>query len=178
MEVSVSFLKEGNYKEYIDRINKSNADYIHFDVMDGKFVANKNLSVTELGKYLDLSNKKNDVHLMVSNPQKYIDKLSLYNVEYITVHAEIKNVVEYLDKINSLGIKSGIAINPETPVEEIYSLLPKVKLVLVMGVHPGKSGQEFIHNTSEKISKLKKMLDEGIITQEDYDEQKKKLLGV
>ena len=155
MEVSVSFLKEGNYKDYINQINKSNADYIHYDVMDGKFVKNKNLSVTELCKYLDLSIKKNDIHLMVSNPDKYIEKLALYNIEYITVHYEIKNVIDYIEKINSLGIKAGIAINPETKVEEIYSLLPMVKLVLVMGVHPGKSGQKFMISTSRKISKIK-----------------------
>ena len=79
-EVSVSFLKEGNYKEHIKKINNSNADYIHFDVMDGKFVDNKNLSLAELETYLKFSKKKNDVHLMVENPKKYIEKLSLYNI--------------------------------------------------------------------------------------------------
>lgn len=154
-EVSVSFLKEGNYKEYVKRINNSNADYIHFDVMDGKFVESKNLSLAELETYLKLSKKKNDVHLMVKDPKKYIEKLSLYNISYITIHKEIKKYDEMLNLIKSYGIKPGLAINPDTKISDIIEDLDKVSLVLLMGVNPGKSGQEFIEEVSFKIKELK-----------------------
>lgn len=155
MEVSVSFLKEGNYKKYIESINKTEADYIHFDVMDGKFVNNKNLPLKELLELIYFSEKKNDVHLMVKNPSKYIEKLALYDIEYLTIHSEIDDCEMFIDRINSFGIKPGIAINPYTDVEKVLPLLSKVKLVLVMGVVPGESGQTFILETEKKIKRLK-----------------------
>ena len=155
MEVSVSFLKEGNYKKYIESINKTEADYIHFDIMDGKFVNNKNLPLKELLELIYFSEKKNDVHLMVKNPSKYIEKLALYDIEYLTIHSEIDNCDMFIDKIRSFGIKPGIAINPYTEVEKVLPLLSKVNLVLVMGVVPGESGQTFILETEKKIKRLK-----------------------
>lgn len=155
MEVSVSFLKEGNYKQYLKEINNTKADYIHFDVMDGKFVKNKNLPLKELLELIFLSNKKNDVHLMVQDPGKYIEKLALYDVEYLTIHKEIPNYLELINKIKSYGIKAGIAVNPDTKIEDIFPLLDKINLVLIMGVTPGLSGQEFILETENKINKLK-----------------------
>lgn len=153
-EVSISFLKDGNYKDYIESINNSDADYIHFDVMDGKFVPKKNLLLNDLTKYLSLSKKKNDVHLMVEKPEKYIELLSSYNIEYLTIHKEIKNYDKYLNQIKNCGFKTGLAINPETKPEDIYPDLDKINLVLVMGVHPGESGQTFIDETTNKINKL------------------------
>ena len=156
MIVSTSFLKEGNYSDFIKMLNESNTDMIHYDVMDGKFVDNTNLkTLSELTKYVDLSTKKVDVHLMVEDPRKYIEGLSLYNINNITIHKEIKNYLEMLDLIKSYGIRVGIAINPDTPVEDIYDLLDKVDVVLVMSVYPGKSGQTFIEESSYKIKKLR-----------------------
>ena len=155
MEVSSSFLKEGNYSNYIKDLNNSNTDYIHFDVMDGKFVKNKNLTVSELEKYLKLSNKKNDVHLMVKDPTKYIKALSLYDISYITIHKEIKNFEEMIKLIKSYGFRVGLAINPETDIKDIYNFLPLVDLILIMSVHPGKSGQKFLKSSLKKISDLK-----------------------
>lgn len=154
-EVSTSFLKEGSYSNYIEMLNNSNTDYIHFDVMDGKFVENKNLSIKELEKYLKMSKKKNDVHLMVKNPKKYIKTLSIYNISYLTIHKEIENYKEMIKLIKSYGIKPGLAINPETDIEDVFEDLKNVSLVLLMSVHPGKSGQEFIEETTNKISVLK-----------------------
>lgn len=154
-EVSTSFLKEGSYSKYIEMLNNSDTDYIHYDVMDGIFVKNKNLSIKELEKYLSMSKKKNDVHLMVENPEKYIKALSLYNISYLTIHKEIKNYKEILNSIRSYGIKPGLAVNPETNIENIFEDLDKISLVLLMSVHPGKSGQEFIEETTNKISVLK-----------------------
>lgn len=154
-EVSTSFLKEGSYTKYIEMLNNSDTDYIHYDVMDGVFVENKNLSIKEIEKYLKLSKKKNDVHLMVENPEKYIKALSLFNINYLTIHKEIKNYKEMLGLIKSYGIKPGLAVNPETNIESIFEDLDKISLVLLMSVHPGKSGQEFIEETTNKISVLK-----------------------
>ena len=155
MEVSVSFLKDGSYKNYIKEINKTEADYIHFDVMDGKFVSNKNLPLKELLELLYISDKRNDVHLMVKNPDKYIDKLCLYDIEYLTIHSEIDDANLLIEKIRSCGIKPGIAVNPDTDIKKIFPLLDKVKLVLLMSVYPGQSGQKFIDDTEQKINELK-----------------------
>jgi len=122
--------------------------------MDGKFVSNKNITVSELPKLIDNVKKKIDIHFMVSNPDKYIEKICYYNIEYITIHYEIKNLEDYIDKIKNYGFKVGIAIKPETDIEKIYYLLDKVNLVLIMSVEPGKSGQKFI-DVSDKINKLK-----------------------
>ena len=153
-EVSGSFLSNNDKLYEINRLNNSNVDYIHFDVMDGKFVSNKNITVSELPKLIDNVKKKIDIHFMVSNPDKYIEKICYYNIEYITIHYEIKNLEDYIDKIKNYGFKVGIAIKPETDIEKIYYLLDKVNLVLIMSVAPGKSGQKFI-DVSDKINKLK-----------------------
>lgn len=153
-EVSGSFLSNNDKLYEINRLNNSNVDYIHFDVMDGKFVSNKNITVSELPKLIDNVKKKIDIHFMVRNPDKYIEKICYYNIEYITIHYEIKNLEDYIDKIKNYGFKVGIAIKPETDIEKIYYLLDKINLVLIMSVKPGKSGQKFI-DVSDKINKLK-----------------------
>ena len=154
-EVSTSFLSDKDYKKTILELNKTNTDYIHFDVMDGKFVDNKNLSIKELTTYLDLSIKKNDIHLMVNDPLKYIEKIYLYNIDYVTIHYEIKNLDKVIDKIKEYGLKVGVSSKPNTDVEEIYKYLDKINMVLIMSVEPGKSGQTFIENSIEKVNKLK-----------------------
>lgn len=153
-EVSGSFLSNNDKFYEINRLNNSDVDYIHFDVMDGKFVSNKNITVSELPKLIDNVKKKIDIHFMVSNPDKYIEKICYYSIEYITIHYEIKNLEDYIDKIKNYGFKVGIAIKPETDIEKIYYLLDKINLVLIMSVEPGKSGQKFI-DVSDKINKLK-----------------------
>lgn len=156
MLVSTSFLKEGSYSNYIKELNKSNTDFIHYDVMDGKFVKNTNLKpLKELEKYINLSNKKIDIHLMVDNPKKYIDGLSLYNIYNITVHKEIKDYEKMIELIKSYGIRAGLAINPDTDIKDIYNILPKLDLVLIMGVFPGESGQTFIDSVEDKIHLLR-----------------------
>lgn len=153
-EVSGSFLSNNDKFYEINRLNNSDVDYIHFDVMDGKFVSNKNITVSELSKLIDAAKKKIDIHFMVNDPGKYIDKICFYNIDYITIHYEIKNLEDYIDKIKDYGFKVGIAVKPETDIEKIYYLLDKINLVLIMSVEPGKSGQKFI-NVSDKINKLK-----------------------
>lgn len=170
MELSVSFLKEGSYKDHINKINNSNADYIHFDVMDGKFVKEKNLTVSELEKYLNMSLKKNDVHLMVKDPSKYINMMALYDVNNITIHKEIKNFNEMIDMIKSYGHRAGVAINPDTDIKEIFPYLEKIDLVLIMSVYPGKSGQKFIDKSLDKLKVLKEEIEKrGLHTKIEID---------
>lgn len=158
MEVSVSFLSDYNYKELIKEINKTSCDYIHFDVMDGRFVKTKNLDVYELKELLSISNKKNDIHLMVQNPMEYVDHLKNFNIEYITVHYEASDVVKSIKEIKRLGYKVGVAINPDTSYSVLEDLLDSIDLILVMSVVPGKSGQSFIPDVSSKIDNLKEII--------------------
>lgn len=154
-EVSTSILSNDNIFKLIERLNNSNTDYIHLDVMDNKFVPNKFLTISELEKVLEKLTKKVDVHLMVNNPELYIKKCALYDVSYITIHYEIKDYLKYINMIKEYGFKAGISIKPATNVEEIYDLLDNISLILIMSVEPGKSGQSFIPSTKEKIDKLK-----------------------
>lgn len=154
MKLSISFLSISDDKEKIKELNNINADYIHYDVMDGKFTENKSLNYEEM-KALDL-NKPKDVHLMVEDVKKYINEFKNLNPEYITFHLEANiDHKEMIDYIHSLGIKAGLSINPETTINEVLPYLNDVDLVLVMSVHPGKGGQTFI-DVSEKINELKK----------------------
>ena len=155
MEVSTSFLSNKDYKKTILELNETNTDYIHFDVMDGKFVDNKNLSVKELTMYLDLSTKKNDIHFMVNDPLKYIENIYLYNIDYVTVHYEIKNLDKVIDKIKEYGLKVGVSLKPSTDVKEIFPYLDKINMVLIMSVVPGKSGQTFIEDSIDRVNELK-----------------------
>lgn len=157
MKVSASILSE-NLKpdELIKKFNNTNVDYIHLDVMDGKFVDNKSYTIGEIKKFNDISNKKLDVHLMVKNPEKYISELSMLNVEYITFHFEaVKNINKLIEEIKNCGIKVGISINPDTDESLLFPYLNNIDLILIMSVYPGKSGQIFIDNSLLKIKNLK-----------------------
>ena len=162
MKVSVSFLSEVlNPVDIIKKINDTSAEYIHVDVMDGKFVNNKTYSIAEIEKLSNYMKKPMDVHLMVNNPKKYIEKLALLNVEYITFHYEsVKNIDEVIDLIHNCGLKAGISIKPSTNASEIIKYLDKLDLVLIMSVEPGKSGQSFMNSVLYKIESLKKVIDE------------------
>lgn len=157
MKVSVSFLTSNNIKEDLLKLDKTNAGYIHVDVMDGKFVPAINEPYDSL-KEIDLE-KKLDVHLMVEDPLDYILKYSKLNTEYITIHHEInKDVFSLLDKIKSFNIKCGISINPDTDVSVLEKYLDKVDLILIMSVVPGKGGQSFIEESTDRINKVKDMI--------------------
>jgi len=154
-EVSVSFLSKEKPSNLIKKINDSHADYIHFDVMDGKFVPNKFLTIKEMQDLVGICKKKIDVHLMTINPEKYIKALSLYDISYITIHFEIKDCRKYINMIKEYGFKVGISIKPSTAIEEIFPILDQINLVLLMSVEPGASGQSFIIDTKDKITLLK-----------------------
>ncbi|ATP59949.1 ribulose-phosphate 3-epimerase [Mesomycoplasma dispar] len=136
--------------------------WFHFDFMDGKFVENTAISVSEIKNIVKKSkNFISDVHLMSFDPESQIDELIGY-VDFVTIHFESKNYAEINSIISkySQKIKIGIAIKPNTEVDEILELLPKINLILVMSVEPGKGGQSFIESSYDKISKLSKIIKE------------------
>ncbi len=158
MQVSVSIFNLNKAQDRIDAINKlnsSNADYIHFDVADGKFVESKYLCIPELVKLLKLSKKKNDVHLMVENPIKYIEQIKKLNVDTITIHAEINQALRsIIETIKKNNIKVGLAIDLDTSIDAIKPYIKMIDRVLIMSVKAGKGGQEFQPKVLEKIKRI------------------------
>lgn len=183
MKISVSYLSSKNFKEDLRKLNITNADFIHVDVMDGHFVRNKSLSFKKIKDISAYTNKRLDVHLMVKKPLKFIDNYASLNTEFITIHVETKNIDKSLDLIEAYGIRKGLAIKPETDIEALIPYLDRIDLILVMSVNPGKGGQVFIEDTISKVKELRKLLDEKnkkILISVDggiNDEVSKKLKG-
>ena len=169
MEVSTSVLnvKEEKCVQTFYRIETAHSDYYHIDVMDGEFVENN--TVEKMQFYADhiknISNIPLDVHLMVKDVRKYIDMFISCEPRNISFHIEaVKNkdeIMEIIDYIKQQNCKVGLALNPETPVKEIFDYLPYIHNVLVMSVHPGKGGQEFIEDSIEKIKQVRKYINEN-----------------
>ena len=157
MEVSVSILSSSiKAVDIVKKLDNTKADYIHIDIMDGKFVENKSWTFGEIKKITSYSKLPLDVHLMVKDPKKYIEDYALLNTSYLAFHFEaVKDINEMIELIKNYGLKVGIAINPETKVDVLFPYLNQIDEVLVMSVHPGKSGQSFIEDTPLKIKELK-----------------------
>jgi len=156
IKISPSILSAKDRIDSINKLNNTNADYLHIDVMDGKFVANTQFPLNEILEAEKASKKKLDIHLMVEKPEEYIDKLDNKFIEYITFHIEINKDINFLiDKIKSLGYKVGISIKPNTNINELIPYLNKIDLVLIMSVEPGFGGQEFIPSTLEKATSIR-----------------------
>lgn len=156
IKISTSFLSmRDDLKESVVKFNNFDIDYTHLDIMDSIFVPYSSYNDSEIEEIIENSNKKLDVHLMVQDIDKYIEKYFNNKTKYITIHYEVLKDLNILNKIRKQGIKSGISIKPNTNVEEIYGLLDLVDLVLIMSVEPGRGGQSFMSGSLEKISKLK-----------------------
>ena len=159
MKVSASFLNSSNVPRDLKRLNETDVDYIHVDIMDGKFVPNKTMPFSEMKNIYKFTDKRLDVHLMVQNPEKYIPLYAELNTEYITFHVEVMDKIEEdLELIKSYGIKCGLAIKPNTPVKILVPYLPLLDLILVMSVEPGLGGQAFLSSTHDKIKELRALL--------------------
>ena len=156
MKTSISITKVKTTREdIVKELLNTDTDYIHIDMMDGKFVENTQLLPKEVLSLVDGIDKKLDIHMMVVDPIKYIRELQfMTNINNITIHSEIGNTDYYIDCIQSLGYKAGLAINPETKVDSILQYLDNVDIVLIMGVNPGLGGQGMIPETTNKIKEL------------------------
>lgn len=155
LSVSILGIKE-NIKENLKKLDNQNIDYLHIDIMDGIFVKNKTWNYQEVEEILKETKTKRDIHLMVSDIKKYVDEFKNLNPDIITFHYEATNTpLEIINYIRNYNIKVGLSIKPSTEVEEIKHLLKYVDLVLVMSVEPGRGGQSFIENSTNKINELK-----------------------
>ena len=157
MKVSVSILSSSiKGQDITKKLDNTKADFIHIDIMDGKFVENKTWTYGEVKKMVSYSKLPLDVHLMVEKPERYIEDYAMMNTSYLTFHVEaVKDVNEMIDNVKNYGLRVGIAINPETPANAVFPYLKDIDQVLVMSVHPGKSGQSFIETTPDKIKEIK-----------------------
>lgn len=159
MKISASFLSiKNDLKTNIKILDQTNIDYLHLDIMDGKFVSNKTWRFTEIKNLLKNTNNLKDIHLMVDDVKKYIRKYKKLKPEYITFHLEAtKTPLKVINILKKNNIKVGISIKPDTNVEELRPYLSLVDLVLVMSVEPGKGGQEFLTSSIDKINYLDNM---------------------
>ena len=159
MKVGVSFLSSKDVVRDLKILNDTDVDYIHVDIMDGKFVSNKTMPFKEMRHISDFTDKRLDVHLMVEDASKYIPLYAELNAEYITIHIEIDEDIESdLKLIKSFGIKAGLSIKPDTKVSELVPYLPYIDQVLIMSVEPGAGGQAFIPESENKIKEARALL--------------------
>ena len=149
----------GNLSLECKKIDKSNADWFHLDVMDGLFVPNISYGMPIVKSIRKMTKKPLDVHLMIIEPERYIDKFIEIGSDILTVHIEATSKMDnIIDKINHSGIKSGIAINPDTPISKLDDYISNVDLICLMGVHAGFGGQKFIKKTFNRLEELKNLI--------------------
>jgi ribulose-phosphate 3-epimerase len=141
-------------------LNESQADWYHLDVMDGRFVPNISFGPMLIDFFRKATTKFCDVHLMIEEPEKYVEAFHKAGADGISVHIEAsRHLHRTLQQIRGLGIKAGVAINPHTPVDSLNDILPQTDLVCVMSVNPGFGGQQFIPHTLEKVRQLRNRID-------------------
>lgn len=148
-----------NLSKDIEMINKSEADWFHIDVMDGVFVPNISFGIPVIKAAKKTAAKPFDVHLMIINPEKYIDTFKEAGADILSVHYEAcTHLHRTVQQIKTAGMKAGVAINPHTPVSFLSEIIADVDIVCMMSVNPGFGGQKFIENTYHKISELKELI--------------------
>lgn len=148
-----------NLQHDLEMINDSEADYLHFDVMDGVFVPNISFGFPVLEVARKHSKKPLDVHLMITDPDRYIDAFAERGATTIHVHYEAcTHLHRTLTHIREMGCRAGVALNPHTPVDGLEDVLEQLDVVLIMSVNPGFGGQSFIPHTFRKVAKLKQLL--------------------
>lgn len=158
--LSADFSKMG---EELSRVENAGADIIHLDVMDGVFVPNITFGIKMVADLKKIATKPLDCHLMIVSPEKYVKKFAEAGADYVTVHYEAckENLANVLKLIKSCGVKCGLVINPDTPVEKIVNEIPLCDMVLVMSVFPGFGGQSFISDVLVKVSEIRDIIDKN-----------------
>ena len=152
----------GRLNDDIDMLNDSDADYLHLDIMDGVFVPNISFGFPVLKYVAKRSKKPLDAHLMIVEPQKFVNEVKNLGCEYMTVHQEAcVHLDRVVNSIKEAGMKAGVALNPATPVETLRHCIGSIDMVLVMSVNPGFGGQKFIPYTIEKVRMLREMIDKA-----------------
>lgn len=156
--LSADFAKLG---EEIRDVERGGADYIHVDVMDGHFVPNITIGPLIVEAIRPVTELPLDVHLMIENPDQYIEAFAKAGADYITVHVEAsRHLHRTIQLIKSTGVKAGVVINPATPVESLKHIIEDIDMVLLMSVNPGFGGQKFISSVLPKIRQVKELADE------------------
>lgn len=154
--LSANFLK---LADEIEMINQSEADWFHLDVMDGRFVPNITFGMPIIAQMSKAACKPFDVHLMIVEPEKYIDAFAQAGADVLTIHYEAStHLHRSLQAIRAAGMKAGVSLNPHTPVSVLEDILDMADLVLIMSVNPGFGGQKFIPRALDKIRQLKSMI--------------------
>jgi len=152
----------GNLAKDVLLINRSEADWIHCDIMDGVFVPNISFGFPVIELVKKIASKPLDVHLMIIDPDRYLQKFCDAGASILTVQYEAcQHLHRTVTEIRNLGMKAGVAVNPHTPVSLLKNILPYIDMVLIMTVNPGFGGQSFIEESYNKIKELRKMIDEG-----------------
>lgn len=164
MKVSVSFLSCKKIGKEIKKIDYTTADYIHIDYIDGSLIEGRKIPFHKIKKAVENTSKRLDVHFMTKKLKKNIKRFASLNVEYMTFHVELeKDIEKYISMIHSYGIKCGLAINFDTPLEKLKPYLSNIEMIIVMSITPGYGGQPFIKESENRLKELREYLNKNKI---------------